>query len=142
MVVYVNQVAYVEHIALVKGDISGDAPVMVRVHAVNILDDVLGDQGSGKAGELHAAMDMISEHGRGVVVLVREPRPTSLSDRIRAQLDSRPAPAELRDYGIGAQMLLDLGVSKMILLSNTKKTIIDLEGFGLEVVEQRAIPVA
>lgn len=142
MVVYVNQVAYVEHIALVKGDISGDAPVMVRVHAVNILDDVLGDQGSGKAGELHAAMDMISEHGRGVVVLVREPRPTSLSDRIRAQLDSRPAPAELRDYGIGAQMLLDLGVSKMILLSNTKKTIIGLEGFGLEVVEQRAIPVA
>ncbi|MGE5515850.1 MAG: 3,4-dihydroxy-2-butanone-4-phosphate synthase [Bacteroidota bacterium] len=140
MVVYVNQVAYAEHIALVKGDIAGGDPVMVRVHGVNILDDVLGDQGSGKAGELHAAMEMISAHGCGVVVLVREPRPTSLSDRVRAQLDSRPAPVELRDYGVGAQILLDLGVREMILLSNTKKTLIGLEGFGLQVVEQRPIP--
>lgn len=142
MVVYVNQAAYAEHIALVKGDVSGADPVMVRVHAVNILDDVLGDQGSGKAGELHTAMEMIAAHGSGVVVLVREPRPSSLSDRVRAHLDQRPAPAELRDYGIGAQMLLDLGVGRMILLSNTKKTIIGLDGFGLEVVEQRPIPVA
>lgn len=139
MVVYVNQVAYAEHIALVKGEIAGEGPAMVRVHAVNILDDVLGDQGSGKAGQLHASMEMIAEHGRGVVVLVREPRPTSLSDRVRAQLDSKPAPAELRDYGVGAQILLDLGVEEMILLSNTKKTIIGLEGFGLKVVDQRAI---
>ena len=85
---------------------------------------------------------MISSHGRGVVVLVREPRASSLSDRVRAQVDQRPAPAELRDYGIGAQMLLDLGVGRMILLSNIKKTIIGLDGFGLEVVEQRPIPVA
>ncbi|MBI2239604.1 MAG: 3,4-dihydroxy-2-butanone-4-phosphate synthase [Magnetospirillum gryphiswaldense] len=141
MVVYVNQVAYAEHIALVKGEISGEGPVMVRVHAVNILDDVLGDQGSGKAGQLHAAMETISAHGRGVVVLVREPRPTSLSDRVRAQLDSKPAPVELRDYGVGAQILLDLGVEEMILLSNTPKTIIGLEGFGLKVVEQRPIKV-
>ncbi|AVM73589.1 Riboflavin biosynthesis protein RibBA [Magnetospirillum gryphiswaldense MSR-1] len=141
MVVYVNQVAYAEHIALVKGEISGEGPVMVRVHAVNILDDVLGDQGSGKAGQLHSAMETIAAHGRGVVVLVREPRPTSLSDSIRAQLDSKPAPAELRDYGVGAQILLDLGVEEMILLSNTQKTIIGLEGFGLKVVEQRPIEV-
>jgi len=143
MVVYVNQVAYAEHIALVKGDTADSTgPVMVRVHAVNILDDVLGDQGSGKAGQLHSAMEMINQHGRGVVVLVREPRPTSLSDRLRAQLDQRPAPVELRDYGVGAQILLDLGINEMILLSNTKKTIIGLEGFGLEVVEQRPIPAA
>lgn len=141
MAVYVNQVAYAEHIALVKGDLSQPGPVMVRVHAVNILDDVLGDQGSGKAGQLHSAMEMIADHGRGVVVLVREPRPTSLSDRVRAQLDQRPPPVELRDYGVGAQILLDLGVREMILLSNTRKTIVGLDGFGLEVVEQRAIPV-
>jgi 3,4-dihydroxy 2-butanone 4-phosphate synthase/GTP cyclohydrolase II len=140
MVVYVNQVAYAEHIALVKGDIEGGTdPVMVRVHAVNILDDVLGDQGSGKAGQLHTAMEMISRHGRGVVVLVREPRATSLSDRVRAQLDSKPAPVELRDYGVGAQILLDLGVRRMTLLSNTKKTIIGLDGFGLEIVGQQSI---
>jgi 3,4-dihydroxy 2-butanone 4-phosphate synthase/GTP cyclohydrolase II len=126
---------------LVKGEVGGAEPVMVRVHGVNVLDDVLGDQGSGKAGELHVAMEMIAAHGRGVVVLVREPRPTSLSDRIRAQLEQRPPAPELRDYGVGAQILLDLGVSEMILLSNTKRCIVGLDGYGLKVVEQRPIPV-
>jgi 3,4-dihydroxy 2-butanone 4-phosphate synthase/GTP cyclohydrolase II len=145
MVVYVNTVAYAEHIALVKGDIEGApgkeiGPVMVRVHAVNILDDVLGDQGSGKAGQLHAAMETIAAHGRGVVVLIREPSATSLSDRVRANLEERPMGSSLRDYGVGAQILLDLGVHEMILLSNTpKKTMIGLDGYGLKVVEQRPI---
>jgi 3,4-dihydroxy 2-butanone 4-phosphate synthase/GTP cyclohydrolase II len=142
MIVYVNTVAYAEHIALVKGDIRADDPVVVRVHAVNVLDDVLGDQGSGKAGQLHAAMESIAEHGSGVVVLVREPQPTSLSDRVRAHLTPGAEPPALRDYGVGAQILLDLGVRDMILLSNTKKTIIGLDGYGLRVVEQRPIPVA
>ena len=141
MMVYVNTVAYAEHIALVKGDLSGEGPVMVRVHAVNVLDDVLGDQGSGKAGQLHSAMEMIAAHGRGAVVLVREPRPTSLSDRVRAQVERRPAAPELRDYGVGAQILLDLGIHELILLSNTKRSIIGLDGYGLKVVEQRPIPV-
>ena len=140
MAVYVNTVAYAEHIALVKGDVTGDGPVMVRVHAVNILDDVLGDQGSGKAGQLHSAMEMIAKHGRGVVVLIREPSATSLSDRVRANLEARPMGSSLRDYGVGAQILLDLGVHEMILLSNTpKKTMIGLDGYGLKVVEQRPI---
>ncbi len=139
MMVYVNTVSYAEHIALVKGDPAAGAPVMVRVHAVNILDDVLGDQGSGKAGQLHSAMEMIAEHGTGVIVLVREPRPTSLSDRVRAQLENRPAAPELRDYGVGAQILLDLGIHEMILLSNTKRSIIGLDGYGLKVVEQRSV---
>jgi len=74
-------------------------------------------------------------------VLIREPRRTSLSDRLRAKLSKDGPPvAELRDYGVGAQILLDLGVSEMILLSNTKRTIIGLEGYGLSVVEQRPIP--
>lgn len=141
LVLYVNTVDYAEHIALVKGDVDGAAPVMVRVHGVNVLDDVLGDQGSGKAGELHVAMETIAAHGRGVVILVREPRPTSLSDRIRAQLEQRPPAPELRDYGVGAQILLDLGVSEMILLSNTRRCIVGLDGYGLKVVEQRPIPV-
>jgi 3,4-dihydroxy 2-butanone 4-phosphate synthase/GTP cyclohydrolase II len=66
--------------------------------------------------------------------------PTSLTDRVRAQLEGREAPGQLRDYGVGAQILLDLGISEMVLLSNTKKTIIGLEGYGLSVVEQRPIP--
>ncbi len=143
MCVYVNKVAYAEHIALVKGDLSSDAPAMVRMHALNVLDDVLGDTQSGKSGELQQAMRMIEDEGRGAVVLIREPYPRSLSDRVRARL-GEPAEGqkELRDYGVGAQILLDLGLQDLILLSNTKRTIVGIDGYDLNVVEQRAIPPA
>ncbi len=144
MVVYINKVAYAEHVALVKGDITTDEPVLVRMHAFGVLEDVLGNRTSGKAHELHTAMRMIGEHGRGVVVVIREPRPTSLSDGVRSTAGNGkpngPEGSELRDYGVGAQILLDLGVRDMILLSNTKRTIIGLQGYGLSVVEQRPIP--
>ena len=162
MIVYTNLVAYAEHIALVKGDIGGAAgeggPVMVRMHALNVLDDVFGDASSGKAGELHRAMEMIADEGRGILVLIREPHRAALSERIKSRLAAqkgnggeKPAPkiaaktaaksGELRDYGVGAQILLDLGVKEMILLSNTQHTIIGLEGYGLSIVEQRPIDV-
>jgi 3,4-dihydroxy 2-butanone 4-phosphate synthase/GTP cyclohydrolase II len=141
MSVYVNTTSYAEHIALVKGNPKINQPVMVRVHAVDVLDDVLGDQGSGKAGLLHTSMEMISNHGEGVVVLIREPSPTSLSDRVRAHMSGEKGRPLLREYGVGAEILLDLGVKEMILLSNTQKTLVGLEGFGLKVVEQRPIPV-
>ncbi len=144
MYVFINRIAYAEHIALVKGDISSGGPVPVRVHALNVIEDVLGDRGSGrgsgKATDLHRAMHMIADEGRGVVVLIREPHKASLSDRVRARIgEAQPATGELRDYGVGAQILLDLGVKEMILLSNTKRTIIGLDGYGLSVVEQRPI---
>jgi len=146
MYVYKNQVAYAEHIALVKGDVTTDEPVMVRMHALNVLDDVLGDSSSGKSGQLQASMERIDQEGRGVVVLIREPHRTALSDRIMSR-NVACAPAsppksgggELRDYGVGAQILLDLGVKDMVLLSNTKHTIVGLEGYGLSVVEERPI---
>ncbi len=141
MVIYVNTVAYAEHVALIKGDIAKGGPVLARVHALNVLDDVLGDLDSGKGGQLHTAMEMVAAEGRGAILLIREPLPSSLTDRVKARLDGREIPGQLRDYGIGAQILIDLGVSEMILLSNTKKTIIGLEGYGLSVVEQRAIPI-
>ncbi len=142
MAIYVNKVAYAEHIALWKGDLAGDGPALVRMHALNVLDDVLGDAASGKGGELQTAMRMISEAGRGAVVLIREPNQKSLSQRVRARLgEEAHAPGELRDYGVGAQILLDLGVRDMILLSNTQRNIVGLEGFGLSVVEQRPIPL-
>src|SRR5215475_13128129 len=92
MHVYVNRVAHAEHIALVKGDVSGSGPVLVRMHELNVLDDVLADRSSGRGGELHAAMDAIGAAGRGVVVLIREPLPTSLSDRVKARLSGSPTP--------------------------------------------------
>jgi 3,4-dihydroxy 2-butanone 4-phosphate synthase / GTP cyclohydrolase II len=137
VVVYANTVEYQEHLALVKGDLSGAEPVLVRMHAVDLLDDMTGGP---HWIAIHNAMHMIGRAGRGVVVLIREHRPTALAERV-AQLarGQRPPQEELRDYGIGAQILLDLGVGNMILLSNRRRTIIGLEGYGLNVVEQRAI---
>jgi 3,4-dihydroxy 2-butanone 4-phosphate synthase/GTP cyclohydrolase II len=84
----------------------------------------------------------VHEAGRGVLVLIREPSPTSISDRIKASLGQpRTAPQPLRDYGIGAQILKDLGVRDMILLSNIERPIVGLEGYGLRVVEQRPLPL-
>jgi 3,4-dihydroxy 2-butanone 4-phosphate synthase/GTP cyclohydrolase II len=141
MLVYVHKTAYAEHIALVKGDVAAGGPVMVRMHALNVMDDVLGCRADGKAGMLHKAMDLIAKEGRGVLVLIRPPDPTALSDRIKARLGiADRKPVELRDYGVGAQILLDLGVKEMILLSNTRHVIVALEGFGLKVIEQRPIP--
>jgi len=147
MFIYTNRVAYAEHIALVKGDVSGEGPVLVRMHALNVLDDVLGDADTGKAGDLQQAIRMIGEAGRGVVVLIREPYRAALSDRVRSRIETLSssqvaAPGQLRDYGVGAQILLDLGVREMVLLSNTKRTIIGLQGYGLSVVGQRPIPMA
>jgi 3,4-dihydroxy 2-butanone 4-phosphate synthase/GTP cyclohydrolase II len=151
VVVYANKVAYAEHIALVKGDISGEEPVLVRMHQLNVLADALGDmtvgqffQGESRArgSELEAAMRTIAEKGRGVIVMIREPTPTSLSRFLRereGQTLKKPI-AELRQYGVGAQILLDLGVHKMILLSNTRRTIVGLDGYGLTLVGQQPLP--
>jgi 3,4-dihydroxy 2-butanone 4-phosphate synthase / GTP cyclohydrolase II len=136
LVVYANTVEYQEHVALVRGDLTGPEPVLVRMHAVDLLDDMTGGP---HWISVHSAMNMISREGRGVVVLIRDHRKTALSDRVR-QLAMSPRPQqELRDYGIGAQILLDLGVKDMILLSNRRRTIIGLEGYGLNVVETRPI---
>src|SRR5699024_9464241 len=128
MHVFVNRLAYAEHVALVKGDLAGDAPVLVRMHALNVLEDVLGDDSSGRADQLHQSMRLVAQAGRGVIVLLREPYATALSDRVKARLagDDERVP-QLRDYGIGAQILLDLGVRELVLLSNTERTIIGLQ---------------
>ena len=140
--IYYNKVEYAEHVALIKGDITADEPVLVRMHALSLFDDVLGDRGAWGAGALQAAMRMIGEAGRGVIVVIREPRPTALSDRIESQRSQPQRPVnELRDYGVGAQILLDLGVRDMILLANAQRAIVGLEGFGLRVVETRPLSV-
>jgi 3,4-dihydroxy 2-butanone 4-phosphate synthase/GTP cyclohydrolase II len=140
MHIYADKVMGAEHVALVKGNLSkGDAPALVRMHALNVLEDVLGDRSQSHGGELHASMRMIADEGRGVIVLLRDAQPASLTRRIEARLAKEKAPAELRDYGVGAQILLDLGVREMILLSNSQRTIVGLEGYGLSVVEQRPL---
>nr|WP_246523123.1 3,4-dihydroxy-2-butanone-4-phosphate synthase [Neoroseomonas eburnea] len=135
-VVYSSAVTPGEHLALVKGDVSTGGPVFVRMHAASLLNDIVAGRG---IGDLHGAMRMIAEEGRGVVVLLRDGRANGLSDQLRRGGGRATAP-ELRDYGIGAQILADLGVSRMIRLSNHPRPIVGLEGYGIEVVESRPIP--
>jgi 3,4-dihydroxy 2-butanone 4-phosphate synthase / GTP cyclohydrolase II len=136
MVAFESKVDGIEHLAMIKGDISGEAPVLVRMHGMDLLSDVLG---SGHFAALQGAMREIAAAGRGVVVIVREQREKAMSVGWRALLEGKNGSRDLRDYGIGAQILLDLGVKNMILLSNHKRNIIGLEGYGLNVVEQRGL---
>jgi 3,4-dihydroxy 2-butanone 4-phosphate synthase/GTP cyclohydrolase II len=137
------------HLALVRGTITPDEPVMVRVHSECLTGDVFGSMRCDCGNQLHSALRQIDEAGRGVLVYMRrhEGRGIGLPAKIHAYklqeegLDTVEAneklgfPAELRDYGIGAQILVDLGVRKMRFLSNNPKKIVGLEGYGLEIVE-------
>ena len=139
MMIYANTISNIEHIALVKGDISGDTPVLVRMHALDLMADLLGEVSEKRAGnELAAAMQMIGDAGQGVVVVLREASASSLtamvSQKIVAQIDGG-SNRELRDYGVGAQILTDLGVSQMVLLSNTRPNVVSLEGYDLEIID-------
>jgi 3,4-dihydroxy 2-butanone 4-phosphate synthase/GTP cyclohydrolase II len=135
-IVYESTAAPGEHLALVKGDVSGDAPVLVRMHAASLFREIVSGRG---LGDLHAAMRVIDAAGRGVVVLLRDPRPDALSIRLKRGPSHAIAP-EIRDYGIGAQILDDLGVKRIIRLSNNPRPLIGLEGYGLQVLETRPIP--
>lgn len=158
LIVYRNRVSGAEHLALVKGDISGDEPVLVRMHAVNILDDMIHDTTNHREFELEGAIRAIGKEGRGVVVIIREPWAEKLSNQVRARhrTPSDPmaasaeisvsqdegretAPPALRDFGVGAQILADLGVKEMVLLTNRARAIKGLEGFGLTAVDRRPI---
>jgi 3,4-dihydroxy 2-butanone 4-phosphate synthase/GTP cyclohydrolase II len=136
MTAYEDLIEHVEHLVLSRGDLSRPEPVLVRMHAVDSIGDIVGGT---HLKALHGAMDQIREAGRGVVVLIRESKTSAVSERIRQLTNGvRPAPA-LRDYGIGAQILTDLGVRDMILLSNHRRNIVGLDGYGLNIVEQRPI---
>jgi 3,4-dihydroxy 2-butanone 4-phosphate synthase/GTP cyclohydrolase II len=135
VVVYQSSLERGEHLALVKGDISGPAPVLARMHAGNVINDLVAGRSTF---ELHAAMEAIAAEGRGVVVILRDWRRDGISQHIR---QAREAPSQplLRDYGIGAQILADLGVTDIIRLSNHPRPLVGLEGWGLRVVETRPL---
>ncbi len=135
-----------EHLALVKGDLNQLGPVLVRVHAVNVLADLLGVGKRGKAGtQLESAMHAIDKEGCGVIVLIRDLRPRSLSERIdqRPQSPSNAGGVRERrqvEIGVGSQILRELGVTDMVLLTNKPAHVyVGLEGFGLRIVGTRRI---
>ena len=158
LIVYRNRVSDAEHLALVKGDISGDEPVLVRMHAVNILDDMIHDTTNSRESELEGAIQEIGAEGRGVMVIIREPWAEKLSNQVRARHNSPTDPAAassevavaaddgretaspaLRDFGVGAQILADLGLKEIVLLTNRARLIKGIEGFGLTVAGHRPI---
>ena len=141
MMVFINSIDGAEHVALVMGDVTTSDPVLTRVHVLSVFEDVLGGRGGERGGELEAAMRAIGAAGRGVLVLIREVQQVSLSESLKARGESDTEEGDLREVGIGSQILLALGVHDMILLSNNKRTIIGLEGYGLSVVGQQSLEI-
>ena len=135
IIIFKNIIDNSEHMALVKGVIDTNHSVLVRVHALDLLSDVLGDQFSNRSGsELSIAMKTIASNKNGVIILIRDTSPESLSKKIAKSINkSKIDNYHLRDYGVGAQILTDLGVKDMTILSNSKKTAIGLDGFGLTI---------
>ena len=122
-----------EHIALIKGDITGDAPVLVRMHALDPLLDMAGLGPRGRAGEFGDAMRLIAAEGRGVVVLLRDVH-------MKLDVSEHVSPQTLRQYGLGAQILSSLGLTRLILLTNSPQPkVVGLDAYGLEIVGTRKI---
>ena len=143
MVIYANTVSNIEHIALVKGDISAGDPILVRMHALDLMADLLGEVSEKRAGdELTTAMAAIAKAGCGVIVVLRESIASSLSSMVSQKLNMTSDTSgnrDLRDYGVGAQILTDLGIRKMILLSDTRPNVVSLEGYDLEITDWQRI---
>jgi 3,4-dihydroxy 2-butanone 4-phosphate synthase/GTP cyclohydrolase II len=153
-IVYENQVDDLLHIAMVKGEIDSTKPVLVRVHSECLTGDIFGSLRCDCGEQLHKAMEMIEKEGLGVLLYIRqEGRGIGLVNKIKAyalqdqgfdtveankKLGFKP---DLRNYGIGAQILVDLGAKEMRLITNNPKKMVGLEGYGLSVIEQIATDI-
>lgn len=141
-IAYYNRATETEQIVLQKGHVDPDKPTLVRMHAMNIFSDLFGKDGPDDA-ILKRSMEIIGEEGAGVIVMIPRSDSKFLSNQVR-KLNGEPTPPmdQLRDYGVGAQILTELGVSNMELLSNTNHELVGLDAYGLKIVGQRAVPAS
>ncbi len=140
---FYNKASGDETIALVKGRIDPEKPTLVRMHTASWFVDMFGEV-SERSGLLSRSMELIAEEGSGVIVVINRPMKDSVSRFIKLRGEGKGAGApeieELRDYGVGAQILAELGVQDMVLLTNTHHTLVGLDGYGLSIVGERPIP--
>jgi 3,4-dihydroxy 2-butanone 4-phosphate synthase/GTP cyclohydrolase II len=133
---YANTAEYAEHIVLMKGRIDPAKPTLVRVHVQSMFTDLFAESG-GRSGLIPKAMQAIAHAGAGVLIVIRDARPDAISEQMRAK--GQGEPFTVRDYGVGAQILVDLGVSEMELLTTSHRAYVGLEGYGLKVVGERQL---
>ncbi|CAN5315012.1 3,4-dihydroxy-2-butanone-4-phosphate synthase [soil metagenome] len=137
-VTFFNRATHEETLVLQKGKIDSEKPTLVRMHNLTVFADVLGEENE-RSGMLQRSMEIVAEEGAGIIVLLNRPMSANLSTALRVRAGEVPPPEELRDYGVGAQILAELGVHDMVLLSNSNQSLIALDGYDLSVVGHRHI---